>query len=569
MENKTGTTNDIVIGAASGYAWEYIEAWAMSLIMSGFEGIRTLLLYDGHEHNESVSDLLQSNGFRIIRKGQSGGVYNERFADIANVLRELEEPARYAVVTDVRDVYFQSDPISWLENNLTKPLLAVSEGVRYSDESWNRDNLRNGFPEHADRILPNIVCNVGVIAGDVRVVADVCLAVSMFAKSSGFGVADQSAYNLLLDMEPYRSIVQLAQSEDGFGCQAGTMAHPDGMLKSVLLEPQPVLDSEGVKTASGKLYPIVHQYDRVPEWDRALRRVLEPQILRSYLAYLESTARSRSGSAPQRRPSGTGKPMVSLVCPTYQRSSFLREAIRYFFAQDYGGELEMVILDDSPEPDHGLTDPKYVEMGIRYYHMPLKRLTMGTKMNLLTQLAQGDILVQYDDDDYYAPNYVERMVEFLGDADFLTLSGWFVYSTEHRSLFYWQADITSPEHFVVRPTEPVKSVSTLEWDPSWTTGNMWGYGFSYVWRKSVFPTVVMPDVPDDGLFWDYDFYSRLERAGLRTVCRPDTEGIVLHILHPQSSTCQVPQWILPEFLVQKLFSGFRGIKENDSPRLAQ
>ncbi|MGW5750946.1 glycosyltransferase family 2 protein [Nocardia rhamnosiphila] len=573
MDKKTGTTNDIVIGAASGYAWEDIEAWAMSLIMSGFEGIRTLILYDGHEDNEKITDLLRSNGFRVIRRDQSDGIYNGRFADIATVLSKLEEPTRYAVVTDVRDVYFQSDPVAWLEKSLTKSLLAVSEGVKYSDEPWNRDNLRNGFPDHAARILPKTVCNVGVIAGDVQVVADVCLAISMFAKSSGFDVADQSAYNLLLDIEPYRSIVQIAQSEDGFGCQAGTMADPGNILKSVLLEPQPILDPEGVKTASGKLYAIVHQYDRVSEWDRTLRRLLEPQILRSCLTYLASTAGSASPSSGAdsalRRHSDTGKPRVSLVCPTYQRSSFLREAIRHFFAQNYDGGLEMVILDDSPEPDHGLTDPKYVEMGIRYYHMPLKRLTMGTKMNLLTQLATGDILIQYDDADYYAPNYVERMVEFLGDADFLTLSGWFVYSMEHRSLFYWQADITSPEHFIVEPTGPIRSVSTLDWDPSWTTGNTWGYEFSYVWRKSVFPAVTIPDIPDEGLNWDYDFYLRLERAGLETVCKPDTEGIVLHILHHQRSVCQVPQWILPEFVTNRLFPGFRGSKERDSPQLTE
>lgn len=574
MDKNTGTGNDIVIGAASGYAWDAIEAWAMSLVRCGFEGIRALVLYDGHEQNEIIADLLQSNGFRVIRSGHSDGVYNGRFADISTILRELEEPLRYAIVTDVRDVYFQSDPVAWLEKNLRKPLLAVSEGIRYSDEQWNRENLLNSFPDQATRILPKTVCNVGVIAGHARVVSDVCLAISMFARSSGFDVADQSAYNLLLDIEPYRSTVQIAHSEDGFGCQAGTMADPGNVLQSFLLEPQPVLHSEGVKTAGSKLYPIVHQYDRVPEWDRVLRRLLAPQILRSFLTYLESSVRSRSpfragGPALRQRRAGSGKPMVSLVCPTYQRPSFIREAIQYFFAQNYDGEMEMVILDDSPEPDDELADPKYVEKGVRYYHMPLKRLTMGTKMNLLMQLAQGDILVQFDDDDYYAPNYVERMVDFLGDADFLTLSGWFFYSMEHRSLFYWQADITSEEHYIVMPTGPIRSVSTLDWDPSWTTGNKWGYGFSYVWRKSVFPTVAMPDVPDDGLCWDYDFYKRLDRAGFKTVCKPDTEGIVLHILHSQSSVCQVPQWILPEFLVQKLFSGFPGITEKNAPLLAE
>ncbi|RDI54543.1 glycosyltransferase [Nocardia mexicana] len=541
--------SDVVIGVASGYDWKTIEPWVLSLVHCGFAGLGVIIVYEDDPHGTDIEKRCTALGLTVttVPAESPSSVYNKRFEDIGHALRALADTYRYAIVTDVRDVYFQSDPSVWLEKNLTKPFLAVSEAVRYRDEQWNRKNLLASFPAHEDRVMPEIVNNVGVLAGAVPVVADLCLVISMVARSSGVRIADQSAYNLLLTMEPYLSNTQFAVSEDGFACQAGTLAVP--ALRPIALEPEPVLDSAGVKTAGGKLYPIVHQYDRISEWKRVLREKLPP--LRPATSRVEQLM-------PGIEPAIDGSPVprATLVCPTYQRPEMLRRMLEYYRAQRFDGGLELIILDDSPEPCLSTDDVTANEPSIRYFHLPGKRLTVGAKLNLMTQLARGEIIVEFDDDDYYAPYYVQRMVDFLGDADFVTLSKWFICDTARRTFWYWSTDELSSDHFMLSPWDPPRMISTQGWDPSSIDGNLWGYGFSFVWRKSIFPEIEIPDDPAEGLCWDLDFSRRLQSAGFKTLAVPDHEGLVLHMLHPGSSVRMFPQYRMPESMIRTFFPDY-------------
>lgn len=278
MTKKT-EKKDIVLGAVGGYQWNQIEVWALSLIKSGFTGIGAVIVYD---NNKTVIDNLKALGFQVISMPLRGSVFNQRFYDFSEVMHGVVDDLRYAVVTDVRDVYFQTDPTVWIEKNLKKgkKFLAVSEGIQFKNESWNEGNVKSGFPALADRVLDKTVYNVGVLAGEAKSVSDLCLAVGTIAKSSSFNVADQSGYNILLDMEPYQGVAQICNSEDGFACQAGTFADPNKIarFRPNLLEPEPVLTDEGVTTAGGLLYPVVHQYDRVPEWNVKLRTLLNAKL---------------------------------------------------------------------------------------------------------------------------------------------------------------------------------------------------------------------------------------------------------------------------------------------------
>lgn len=277
---KKSDKKDIVLAAAGGYSWEQIDVWALSLVKSGFTGIGAVLIYDdGQGKNDQVISNLKSIGFQVITLPLRGSVFNQRFYDFHEI---LGEDLRYAIVTDIRDVYFQADPTIWLEANLKKgkQFVAVSEGIKFKDESWNAGNVNSGYPSLASRVMDKCVYNVGVLAGEAKAVADLCLAVGMVAKSSGFNVADQSGYNLLLDMEPYTKAAQICASEDGFACQAGTFADPSKIdrFRPFLMEPEPVLDGEDVKTVGGLIYPVVHQYDRVPAWNQALRNKLNRKL---------------------------------------------------------------------------------------------------------------------------------------------------------------------------------------------------------------------------------------------------------------------------------------------------
>jgi len=277
---STETKKDLVLGAVGGYQWEQIDVWALSLVKSGFSGIGAVIVYDD---NRTVINNLKSIGFQVIEMPLRGSVFNQRFYDFAEVMSGALSDLRYAIVTDVRDIYFQSDPTVWLEQNLKadKQLVAVSEGIQFKNESWNANNAQSGYPALAHRIMDKCVYNVGVLAGEAATVSDLCLAIGAMAKSSGFNVADQSGYNLLLDMEPYTRAAQIVKSEDGFACQAGTFADPNKIdrFRPHLLEPEPVFTGDVVTTAGGLVYPIVHQYDRVPTWNMGLRTKLNNRLL--------------------------------------------------------------------------------------------------------------------------------------------------------------------------------------------------------------------------------------------------------------------------------------------------
>jgi hypothetical protein len=61
-------------------------------------------------------------------------------------------------------------------------------------------------------------------------------------------------------------------SEDACACQAGTTIDEKvtSYAKDKLVEPQPILDGDIVKTSKGIPFTLVHQYDRIPEWNRIL-----------------------------------------------------------------------------------------------------------------------------------------------------------------------------------------------------------------------------------------------------------------------------------------------------------
>lgn len=67
--------------------------------------------------------------------------------------------------------------------------------------------------------------------------------------------------------------------------------------------------------------------------------------------------------------------------------------------------------------------------------------TIGQKRNACVSMAEGDIIVHFDSDDWYAPDYISKCVSFLQDsqADMTGLSKAYFYNPHTRLwLFEWQ-----------------------------------------------------------------------------------------------------------------------------------
>ena len=121
---------------------------------------------------------------------------------------------------------------------------------------------------------------------------------------------------------------------------------------------------------------------------------------------LTPARRDSAAEAAARRPEQA--PLVSCIMPTADRPEFAALAIHYFLAQEYP-QKELVIVDDGRMPLDAalLTDPR-----IRYVRLS-ERATTGAKRNLACREARGEIIVQWDDDDWYAPSRLNRQLDPL------------------------------------------------------------------------------------------------------------------------------------------------------------
>lgn len=94
--------------------------------------------------------------------------------------------------------------------------------------------------------------------------------------------------------------------------------------------------------------------------------------------------------------------------PTANRRPFIRASINMFLAQT-AGACELVILDDGEEEISDLVFLGHPR--IRYYKEPHRSL--GEKHNRLVELAKGDYILHWADDDYHAPWRIKYQVAIL------------------------------------------------------------------------------------------------------------------------------------------------------------
>lgn len=131
-------------------------------------------------------------------------------------------------------------------------------------------------------------------------------------------------------------------------------------------------------------------------------------------------------------------PLVSCIMPTRDRRRFVPLAIASFLRQDYPNR-ELVILDDGDDP---ISDLVPDHPSVRYQRLARRR-TVGAKRNLACEAARGEIIVHWDDDDWYAPGRLTAQVAALvaGEADVTALAMRFVLTL--RPFRFWRCH---PEH---------------------------------------------------------------------------------------------------------------------------
>jgi glycosyltransferase involved in cell wall biosynthesis len=158
----------------------------------------------------------------------------------------------------------------------------------------------------------------------------------------------------------------------------------------------------------------------------------------------------------------TAEPLVSCIMPTYNRRTFVPMAVRYFLRQDYA-RTELVVVDDGTDPvaDCLPDDPR-----VRYVR-PGRRLTIGAKRNLACAEARGEIIVHWDDDDWFPPWRVCVQVVALRDRAAEVCGSSQVFYYDAAAGRAWRYHYTGPPG-------------------SWVVGGTLAYRKSY-WARNPFP----------------------------------------------------------------------------------
>lgn len=276
--------DDLIIGAITGYDVQQIWPWLRSLERCGYDGRKAMIVYDVRQ---TVIDELLASGFVVLGFDRDPDGDGYRFPDSVgeqilvsrfyHVWRLLQEAfaadTRYVIMPDVKDVVFQSDPSSWLEEHMgDKQLNVGSESVLFRDEPWGSGILNTCFEDGvAQHMARRVIYNAGTMAGTLAVFRDFSLQVYLTAAGRE-EFPDQASANILLSLEPYRSLTRFSTSEDGWACQLGT-SMADSYLTGTMLpliEPGPTARGHEVFTTTGRRFCLVHQYDRVPTLNQAI-----------------------------------------------------------------------------------------------------------------------------------------------------------------------------------------------------------------------------------------------------------------------------------------------------------
>jgi glycosyltransferase involved in cell wall biosynthesis/GT2 family glycosyltransferase len=198
-------------------------------------------------------------------------------------------------------------------------------------------------------------------------------------------------------------------------------------------------------------------------------------------------------------------PLVTCIMPTRGRPEFALQSVRYFQRQDYPSK-ELVIVEDGASRLAALLPP---DPRIRLVASELPR-TLGALRNTACQHARGEIIVQWDDDDWYGPHRVSRQVAAIrsGEADITALRDATFFDLERWR--FWRCTPQTHRQIFVRDV----------------------HGGTLTFRRSVWERLAR--YPDRSLAEDAALLDLAVRRGAR-LCALSADGLYVYLRHGANS----------------------------------
>ncbi|MFE9690595.1 glycosyltransferase [Micromonospora sp. NPDC005806] len=191
--------------------------------------------------------------------------------------------------------------------------------------------------------------------------------------------------------------------------------------------------------------------------------------------------------------------LVSCIMPTRDRRPYVVKAVEYFLRQDHPAK-ELIVLDDGDDP---VADVVPGAPGIHYHRLD-RPLVLGAKRNRACEIATGEVIVHWDDDDWQAPHRLRTQLARLDGADLCGAA----------SLMFW---------------EPGRDRA---WRYTWPGRRAWAAGTSLCYPRSLWqgsPFAEIATGEDTRFLW---------RAPVRRLADVAAENCVVGLVHPGNTVAK-------------------------------
>ena len=281
---------NLIIGGFTNYGINQLKPWVLSA--KEVAGDNDVVLVQGKTTKETL-DWLNEQGVITVPMAVADQVpvHVLRFLSIYEFLRNHWQDYNYVVTTDVKDVYFQSNPFDIFKDDFYKihnyKLVVASEGLKYKDEPWGNDNLMQAYgPYIHEQFKDNEIFNVGTFGGHSEYVKDMVFHIFTNGVNRPIPICDQAVFNVLLNTQPFKDIVMYTHD---WACELGTVMDPSKIeqFRPNLTFGEPIWKDGQVKIPPMVMrpFPIVHQYDRVPELKKFVQEKYSQEDESQYFTY--------------------------------------------------------------------------------------------------------------------------------------------------------------------------------------------------------------------------------------------------------------------------------------------
>ena len=162
--------------------------------------------------------------------------------------------------------------------DLTYDIFVGSEGIKVSQEPWNSDVINKVFPEHMGKCLnSDIICS-GVIGGKRESLIKLYDKLFSMCENSlnGHNIKDQAALIIMVANDEIDNL-KIFEVNDGWTlhCAIGgpTQFFEGWGFKGLLIQKYggvSKMEKGEIFTHTDLKYDIVHQFNRIPEWNEEL-----------------------------------------------------------------------------------------------------------------------------------------------------------------------------------------------------------------------------------------------------------------------------------------------------------